>query len=102
MIIGRVCELNDNKTKVMELSPDKNQVDNVVVQGHTFEKVHQFTYLGVSINCNNDWFIELNSRKGIIFVKQIPTIYTVIIRPTLTYGCYMVFNKQNVTKTYVV
>ncbi|VVC24222.1 Hypothetical protein CINCED_3A017438 [Cinara cedri] len=54
--------LNDNKTKVMELLPDNNQVDNVVVQEHTFEKVHQFTYPEASISSNNDWSIELNSR----------------------------------------
>jgi hypothetical protein len=54
--------VNDSKTKVMELLPKNNQVDNIVIQGHTFEKVHQFTYLGTSISGNNDWSIELNSR----------------------------------------
>ncbi|XP_050435085.1 uncharacterized protein LOC126842241 [Adelges cooleyi] len=32
--------VNDNKTKVMELLPENNQVGNVVIQGRTFEKVH--------------------------------------------------------------
>jgi hypothetical protein len=31
--------MNDNKTKVMELILDKNQVDILVIEGHTFEKV---------------------------------------------------------------
>lgn len=35
--------VNDNKTKVMELLTE-NPVENLVIQGHTFEKVHQFTY----------------------------------------------------------
>lgn len=52
--------LNDDKTKVMELLRENNQVKNVVIQGHTFEKVHQFTYLGATISGNNDWSIELN------------------------------------------
>lgn len=30
--------VNDNKTKVMELLPENNQVNIVVIQGHTFEK----------------------------------------------------------------
>lgn len=54
--------VNDNKTKVMKLLPDNNQVHNVLIQGHTFEKVHQFTYLGASIRGNNDWIIKLTSR----------------------------------------
>jgi hypothetical protein len=54
--------VNDNKTKVMELLPENNQVENVVIQGHTFKKVHQFTYLGAAISSNNDWPIELNTR----------------------------------------
>ncbi|VVC44120.1 Reverse transcriptase domain [Cinara cedri] len=95
--------LNDNETKVMELLPDNNQVDNVMIQEYKFEKVHQFTYLGVSISSNNDWFIELNSRiikaekasfllikylKSKLFSRKIKVhLYTAISRPTLTYGC---------------
>jgi hypothetical protein len=94
--------VNDNKTKVMELLPGNNQVDNVVIQGHTFEKVRQFTYLGTSISGNNDWSIELNSRiikaekasfsltkylKSKLFSRKTKVnLYTAIIRPTLTYG----------------
>jgi len=37
--------VNDNKTKVTELSPDNNQVNNLVIQGYTFEKMHLFTHL---------------------------------------------------------
>jgi len=93
----------NNKTKVMELLPGNNQVDNVVIQGHTFEKVRQFTYLGTSISGNNDWSIELNSRiikaekasfsltkylKSKLFSRKTKVnLYTAIIRPTLTYGC---------------
>lgn len=44
--------VNDNKTKVMELLRENNQVENVVIQGHTFEKVHQFTYLEATISGN--------------------------------------------------
>jgi len=87
----------------MELLPDNNQVSNVVIQGHTFEKVHQFTYLGDSISGNYDWSIELNSRiikaekTSFSLTKYLKFkllsrrtklhLYTAIIRPTLTYGC---------------
>lgn len=43
------ADCND-KTKVMKLLPSNNLIDNVVFQGHTFEKVNQFTYLGDSIS----------------------------------------------------
>jgi len=85
----------------MELLREYNQVENVVIQGHTFEKVHKFTYLGTSISGNNDWSIELNSRiikaekasfslikylKSKLFSRKTKIhLYTVIIRPTL--GC---------------
>jgi len=36
--------VNDNKTKVMKLLPTNNHASNVVIQGHTLAKVHQFTY----------------------------------------------------------
>lgn len=32
--------VNDNKTKVMELLTTNHHAGNVVIQGHTFEKVH--------------------------------------------------------------
>lgn len=32
--------VNDNKTKVMELLKTNHHASNVVIQGHTFEKVH--------------------------------------------------------------
>lgn len=47
--------VNDNRNKVMERLPDNNRGDNAVIQGHTFEKVHQFTHLRASISGNNDW-----------------------------------------------
>lgn len=61
---GKTIELNvnDNKTNVMDLLQENNQVENVVIQGYIYEKVHFFTYLGVAISGNNDWSIELNSR----------------------------------------
>jgi len=46
--------VDNNKTKVMELFPSDNHVNNVVIQKYTFEKVHQFTYLGATISSNND------------------------------------------------
>ncbi|VVC43813.1 HMG-I/HMG-Y, DNA-binding, conserved site [Cinara cedri] len=88
----------------MELLPENNHVDNVVIQGHTFEKVHQFTYLGASISGNNDWSIELNRRnikaekasfsltkylKSKLFSRRTKVhLYMAIIRPTLKYGCW--------------
>ncbi|KAF0752612.1 putative G-protein coupled receptor 158 [Aphis craccivora] len=85
---------------MMELLPENNPDENVVIQGHTFEKVHQFTYLCVAISGNNDWFIELNSRiieaekasfrftkylKSKLFSRRTKVyLYTSIIRPKLT------------------
>lgn len=59
-VIG--LNVNNDKLNVMKLLPDINQVDNVVTQGNKFGKLNQFTYLGVSISNNNDWFIDLNNR----------------------------------------
>jgi len=53
--------VNYNKTKVMELLSINNHANNLVIQGHTIEKVHQFTYLDATISDNNGWSMELNS-----------------------------------------
>lgn len=31
----------------------------MIVQGHTFEKVQQFTYINAIIHGNNDWTVEI-------------------------------------------
>jgi len=87
----------------MKLLPVSNQTDNVVDQLHTFEKVHQFTYLVPSISDNNDSSVELNCQiikaekvsfslaKYLNFklFSRITKVhhYTAIIRHTLTYAC---------------
>jgi hypothetical protein len=45
----------------MGLLSDNDQIPNVVIQGHTFEKVRQFIHPGAFISGNNDWSIELNN-----------------------------------------
>jgi hypothetical protein len=42
--------VNGNKTKVMELLSKNNQANNAKIEGHTFTKEYQFTYLGTIIS----------------------------------------------------
>jgi RNA-binding protein YhbY len=46
--------VNDDKIKFMKVLPENDQVENVVILGHTFVKVRIFTYLRASICGNND------------------------------------------------
>ncbi|VVC31914.1 Reverse transcriptase domain [Cinara cedri] len=69
--------VNDNKTKVMELLPENNHVDNIVIQGHTFEKAEK-----ASFSLTKYLKSKLFSRR-----TKVHLFYTTIIRPTLTYGC---------------
>lgn len=54
--------VNDNKTVVIELPSTLKHADNIVIQGYTFYKMCQFTYLGTTISDINGWSIKLNDQ----------------------------------------
>jgi len=69
----------------------------------TFEKVHNFKYLGVNINSNNNIHREIKERisnrnrcyfsinkllrSKVLSRKSKTTLYTSYLRPIVTYGC---------------
>ena len=95
-------EINEEKTKVMETLPEKDEED-LTVDDYVFEKAQSFKYLGVTITGNNDWNTEITSRllkaertffslikffKSKLFSRGTKLrLYMSIVRPTLTYGC---------------
>jgi len=50
-------EINEEKTKVIETLPEKDEED-LTVDNYVFEKAHSFKYLGVTITGKNDWNTE--------------------------------------------
>jgi len=96
-VIG--LQINEAKTKYMVISRRENHEENLEVENYKFERIHNFKYLGVTINSKNNNHDEIKIRvttankcyygvTSILELKQVSikskiTIYKVIIRPVL-------------------
>jgi hypothetical protein len=54
--------INENKTKYMIMSRRPRILQNLIVDGYTFEQVEDFKYLGVILNKRNDMHNEIRLR----------------------------------------
>lgn len=97
-------QINQAKTKYMHCSRNiNNNRDNLNIEGYQFEQVGTFTYLGSTINENNNSTYDIKARimsgnrcyhayrelmKSTTLNKGSKLkIYNTIIRPVVTYGC---------------
>jgi len=96
-------QINEAKTKYVIISRRENHEENLEVENYKFKKVHNFKYLGVTINSKNNNHDEIKIRvtaankcycgvNSILKSKHVSlkskiTIYKVIIRPVLWYAC---------------
>lgn len=108
-------EINDRKTKYMQCGRrDDQEEDNEVLQieNHVFQKVNNFTYLGVLLTNDNNEELEITNRLNaanrslhacnkILSSKLLSRntkvrVYKTIIRPTLMYGseCWVMSKKS--------
>ncbi|GFY03043.1 transposable element Tc3 transposase [Trichonephila clavipes] len=54
--------INEDKTKFMEILPSSVNNTSFCVNGHSFERVSEFKYLGTIINDQNKLKVEINNR----------------------------------------
>lgn len=96
-------QVNVSKTKYMVMERGGVQPGDLNIDGETFEAVSAFKYLGSHITDNNDNMYELKERLAAgnrsyfalqhllksksLTRKSKKTIYRVVIRPAVTYGC---------------
>lgn len=98
--------MNKDKTKYMiaTCTEDRDRVgENVTMEQHNFEWVHEFEFLGATLTSDNDMTMEINNRiqsanrscfalKSKINSKNISgktkrKLYHAIVRPIMTYAC---------------
>jgi len=95
--------IKEEKTKLMILSRRNLDQANLKVESMSFEKVDNFKYLGVTINSSNNIHREIKEifsngnrcyfsinkllRSKLLSRKSKTTLYTIYLRPILTYGC---------------
>ena len=96
-------EINQEKTKVMEIARRQEMDGNVNIDGMEIEVVEGFKYLGMKITKDGNMKAEINERIGAanrcfyslvtllkrrsISEKTKLRVYNTIIRPILAYGC---------------
>lgn len=112
-------KINDEKTKYMHFSKQEiDQTNEINIDGHSFEKVDLFKYLGILISSQNSEEPEINNRinqanKSMYACNKILTskilsrqtkfkVYHTIIRPVLLYGAETwILNKKEERKLIV-
>lgn len=123
-------KINEGKTKIMECgrATQINNDNKIEIEEYNFEKVNNFTYLGVMLTNNNEEDMEIQQRinaahrslsashkllsSRILSHKTKLRIYKTIIRPVLLYGsenwvlskktekCLIVFENKILRKIY--
>jgi hypothetical protein len=54
--------INENKIKYMIMSRRPGILQNLIVDGYTFEQVEDFKYLGINLNNRNEMYNEIRLR----------------------------------------
>ncbi|CAG9839575.1 unnamed protein product [Diabrotica balteata] len=99
----RGLKINEAKTKYMTVKRITDNENNITIDNYTIKRVDAFTYLGTEINQKNSVSNEINAsissgnrtyyaNKRLITSKLLDkrtkmTIYKILIRPVVTYGC---------------
>lgn len=95
--------VNDDKTKYLVVSRRQALLPSIVVDGHTFERVQEFKYLGSVLTTRsevtkevhqriinaNRMFFSLNNlfKSRLISHKNKIQLYMTLVRPVLLYDC---------------